>query len=114
MRFFRWVITFLLVFAASILALILLALLLVAIGVLQFARLAQWIRPPVPQPARNAPSAAAAPADRGGDSDLPEAPAGVDLQHVRSWDSVSGRAVERWYYKDARGQWVFVRTPRSV
>ena len=114
MRFFRWVITFLLVFAASILALILLALLLVAIGVLQFARLAQWIRPPVPQPARNAPPSAPARPDRSGDSDLPEAPADADLQHVRSWDSASGRAIVRWYYKDARGQWVFVRAPRSV
>lgn len=43
--------------------------------------------------------------------DLPAAPAGVEIFHMRAWDETENRAVDRWYYKDAGGQWIFVRQP---
>lgn len=111
MRLIRWFFTFALLFVASILALVLVALLLIAFGVLQFARLASWVRPAplVAQPTR-----ARGRADAPADADLPEAPPNVPLHHVRSWDQARSRAVDRWYYKDADGHWVFVRAPRSA
>lgn len=111
MRLLRWFFTFVLLFAASILALMLLAFLLVAFGLLQFARLAQWIRP---QPhGRTAPLRRTS-ADSEADVDLPDAPPDVPLHHLRSWDAKRNHAVDRWYYKDAQGQWVFVRPPRHA
>lgn len=111
MRLIRWFLTFVLVFAASVLALLMLALLLVALGLMQFARLAQWVRPQQrsgpaspPQRAREATV----------DVDLPEAPPNVRLHHLRSWDSQRNHAVDRWYYKDPQGQWVFVRPPEHA
>ncbi|MBN9063465.1 MAG: hypothetical protein BGP06_11365 [Rhizobiales bacterium 65-9] len=111
MRLIRWFFTFVLVFVASLLALMLLAFLLIAFGLLQFARLAQWVRPPAAGSAAPARPASAAVE---GDVDLPEAPPDVPLNHLRSWDPKRNRAVDRWYYKDAQGQWVFVRRPRHA
>ena len=66
MRLIRWFITFVLLFAAAIAALMLLALLLVALGLLKLAGLADWIRP-----APRAPSLARAPRSHNVDTDLP-------------------------------------------
>ncbi|MET0606592.1 MAG: hypothetical protein ABWZ80_09065 [Beijerinckiaceae bacterium] len=109
MRLIRWFITFVLLFAAAIAALMLLALLLVALGLLKLAGLADWIRP-----APSAPSLARAPRSHDVDTDLPEAPPNVAIHHLRTWDTARNRASDRWYYKDAKGQWVFVRAPRSA
>ncbi len=110
MRLIRWFVTFILLFIAAIMAGLLLALLLVAVGLLRVAGLVRWIRP--------SSSSAAAPAAQrdavSSDADLPAAPPGVAVHHLRSWDAARNRAVDRWYYKDADGQWVFVRAPRTA
>ncbi|WP_342360739.1 hypothetical protein [Terrarubrum flagellatum] len=115
MTLIRWFLTFTLVFAATIFALVMLALLLIAFGVLQFARLASWVRvAPAGGPLSQARSTTAPAQPRAPDLDLPEAPPGASVQHVRSWDAARNRAVDRWYYKDAQGQWVFVRAPGTA
>ncbi|MGL4496149.1 MAG: hypothetical protein ACRCUX_10055 [Beijerinckiaceae bacterium] len=43
--------------------------------------------------------------------DLPLAPPGVEVFHMRTWDAGENRALDRWYYKDEQGQWIFVRSP---
>ena len=42
---------------------------------------------------------------------LPEPPPGVEVLHMRAWDEAQNSAVDRWYYKDDTGQWIFVRQP---
>jgi hypothetical protein len=107
MRLVRWFVTFILLFAASIAALLLLALLLVALGLVKLAGLAAWIRPAQ----RQAKLATPRPPDEG---DLPDAPPDAALHHLRTWDAARNRAIDRWYYKDSKGQWVFVRAPRTA
>lgn len=107
MRLIRWLLTAVLLFVAAMLALALLGLLLVAFGVFRLAVLVGWLRDGRPQPVR--PRSAA-----GADRDLPAAPADVAVRRLRSWDAAQNRAVERWYYRDGEGRWVFVKGPGSA
>ncbi|MGL4322760.1 MAG: hypothetical protein ACRCTD_01875 [Beijerinckiaceae bacterium] len=53
----------------------------------------------------------AMPQRRASAEDLPLAPAGAEIFHMRAWDEAQNRAVDRWYYRDDNGQWIFVRQP---
>lgn len=46
-----------------------------------------------------------------GREELPSAPAGAEIFHMRAWDETQNRAIDRWYYKDEGGQWIFVQPP---
>ena len=121
LQLIRWFLTFILVFVAALLAMLLLALLLIAFGVLKMAGMIRWIRPEQPpaqpdpvRPQRVRPRPASQPAAARIDRDLPEAPPQTELHRLRSWDAEQNRAVDRWYYKDGTGQWVFVRPPGTA
>lgn len=62
-----------------------------------------------PAPSAGAPEPARRPARI--ETELPLAPAGVQVLHMRAWDEAENRAVDRWYYKDEGGQWIFVQPP---
>jgi hypothetical protein len=110
MRLIRWFFTFILVFVAALLALALVGMLLIAFGALKLAGMIRWIAPQTGAAAQ-ASGGGLVPADAG---DLPDAPPDVPVHRLRSWDAARNRAVDRFYYKDAGGQWVFVRAPRPA